>query len=87
MASPDRPVAPRSSIVSATGKTRLRSSLERARDGRGPCIALWIWFPGYSLARLIGGLGADVRLPIDAVMSFGTSKKTFFGLTELCMGL
>lgn len=54
------PLLPRSSIVAATGKTRLRHALERAKAGGEPCIALWLWFPGYSLARLVGGLGADV---------------------------
>ena len=62
-----------SSIMSSTGKTRLRSALERAQNGGEPCIALWLWFPGYSLARLVGGLGADVSLsptPFKSVPCF-----------------
>jgi len=58
-------LASKSSIVSTTGKTRLRQALERARDGGPACVALWLWLPGYSLARLVGGLGADVRLPFS----------------------
>lgn len=57
---------PPSSPPSATqmGRTRLHAALLRARAGGDPCIALWIWLPGYSLARLVGGLGADVRFAI-----------------------
>ena len=64
---------PRSSIVSRTGKTRLREALERAKDGGKPCVALWLWFPGYSLARLVGGLGADVRIFLFSLMILPTS--------------
>jgi len=50
----------KSSIVSETGKTRLRAALERARDGGAPCVGQWMDFPGFTLARTIAGLGADV---------------------------
>ena len=47
-------------IVSPTGKTRLRASLERATEGESPSIGQWMEFPGYTLARTIAGLGSDV---------------------------
>lgn len=50
------------SVVSNTGKTRFRAALERARDGGAPCVGQWMEFPGYTLARTVAGLGADVCL-------------------------
>jgi 4-hydroxy-2-oxoheptanedioate aldolase len=50
----------KSAIVSDTGKTRLRAALERAKAGGAPCVGQWMEFPGYTLARTIGGLGFDV---------------------------
>ena len=50
----------KSAIVSGTGKTRLRAALERAQAGGAPCVGQWMEFPGYTLARTIGGLGFDV---------------------------
>lgn len=44
-----------------SGKTRLRLSLERARDGEGPSIGQWLEFPGYTLAKTVAGLSPDVR--------------------------
>ena len=49
-------------IVSSTGGTRLRATLERAQKGGSPCVGQWMEFPGYSLARTIAGLGSDVSL-------------------------
>ncbi|TDZ19886.1 2-keto-3-deoxy-L-rhamnonate aldolase [Colletotrichum orbiculare MAFF 240422] len=47
-------------VVNATGKTRLRESLERAKKrGDGPSIGQWLEFPGYSLARTAAPLGED----------------------------
>ncbi|RAK85741.1 HpcH/HpaI aldolase/citrate lyase family protein [Aspergillus costaricaensis CBS 115574] len=48
-----------SPVVSATGKTRLQASLERATARQGPSIGQWLEFPGYSLARTVAPLGAD----------------------------
>ncbi|GME33133.1 hypothetical protein FDECE_6271 [Neofusicoccum parvum] len=39
--------------------TRLRSSLERARNGGVPSIGQWMEFPGYTLARTVAALGED----------------------------
>jgi 4-hydroxy-2-oxoheptanedioate aldolase len=50
----------KSPVVDATGKTRLRESLERAKRGEGPSIGQWLEFPGYSLARTVAPLGEDV---------------------------
>lgn len=50
-----------SPVVSTTGKTRLQASLERATARQGPSIGQWLEFPGYSLARTVAHLGADVR--------------------------
>lgn len=72
-----------SAIVSATGKTRLRAALERAKNGGAPCVGQWMEFAGYTLARTIAGLGHfDVScpdleesekclVPIDHVPIFG----------------
>lgn len=49
-----------SPVVNASGKTRLRESLERSRRGEGPSIGQWLEFPGYSLARTVAPLGEDV---------------------------
>lgn len=49
-------------VVDASGKTRLRDSLERAKRGEGPSVGQWLEFPGYSLARTIAPLGEDVSL-------------------------
>ena len=49
-----------SPVVNASGKTRLRESLERAKRGEGPSVGQWLEFPGYSLARTIAPLGEDV---------------------------
>ena len=49
-----------SSVVDSTGKTRLQASLERAKRGEGASIGQWLVFPGYSLARTVAALGADV---------------------------
>ncbi|KAL6248891.1 hypothetical protein RBB50_003954 [Rhinocladiella similis] len=48
-----------SPVVNASGKTRLRESLERSRRGEGPSIGQWLEFPGYSLARTVAPLGED----------------------------
>ncbi|KAK1657543.1 2-dehydro-3-deoxyglucarate aldolase [Colletotrichum godetiae] len=48
-----------SPVVDASGKTRLRESLERARKGQGPSVGQWLEFPGYSLARTVAPLGED----------------------------
>ncbi|KAF7540675.1 hypothetical protein G7054_g1157 [Neopestalotiopsis clavispora] len=48
-----------SPVVNATGKTRLRESLEKARRGEGPSVGQWLEFPGYTLARTIAPLGQD----------------------------
>ncbi|KAH7145686.1 Pyruvate/Phosphoenolpyruvate kinase-like domain-containing protein [Dactylonectria estremocensis] len=48
-----------SPVVDASGKTRLRESLERAKDNRGPSIGQWLEFPGYTLAKTIASLGSD----------------------------
>ena len=74
----DHPPTPRCSTVTSTGKTRLRHALERAREGGEPCIALWLWFPGYSLARLVGGLGADVRSFVLPFPSISTAPSLSF---------
>ncbi|KAH7324530.1 Pyruvate/Phosphoenolpyruvate kinase-like domain-containing protein [Stachybotrys elegans] len=42
-----------------SGKTRLRKSLERAKDRQGPSVGQWLEFPGYSLAKTVAGLGED----------------------------
>ncbi|KAH9889196.1 2-dehydro-3-deoxyglucarate aldolase [Xylariomycetidae sp. FL2044] len=47
------------SSADATGKTRLRTSLERAKERRGPSIGQWLEFPGYTLARTVADLGED----------------------------
>ncbi|KAG4422746.1 hypothetical protein IFR04_004094 [Cadophora malorum] len=75
-------------IVSPTGKTRLRASLERAKEGESPSIGQWMEFPGYTLARTIAGLGSDwvlvdcehgnitdneMYLAVGAIMSGGAS--------------
>ncbi|KAH8599912.1 Pyruvate/Phosphoenolpyruvate kinase-like domain-containing protein [Bisporella sp. PMI_857] len=49
----------RTAIVSNTGKTRLRASLERAQAGGQPSVGQWIDFPGYTLAKTVAGLGFD----------------------------
>jgi 4-hydroxy-2-oxoheptanedioate aldolase len=56
-----QPEAFTSAIVSTTGKTRLTAALERAREGKGPCVGQWLEFPGATLARTVAGLGEDVR--------------------------
>ncbi|KAK1496621.1 hypothetical protein CTAM01_08259 [Colletotrichum tamarilloi] len=48
-----------SPIVDASGKTRLRESLERAKRRQGPSVGQWLEFPGYSLARTVAPLGED----------------------------
>ncbi|KAJ2961288.1 hypothetical protein NQ176_g11008 [Zarea fungicola] len=48
-----------SPVVDATGKTRLRATLERARSGGDASIGQWLEFPGYTLARTVAPLGAD----------------------------
>ncbi len=53
-----------SPVVSPTGKTRLQASLERAAARQGPSVGQWLEFPGYSLARTVAPLGADVLLPL-----------------------
>ncbi|KAF4466035.1 aldolase citrate lyase family [Fusarium albosuccineum] len=47
------------SPVDASGKTRLRQSLERAKDRKGPSLGQWLALPGYTLARTIAPLGED----------------------------
>lgn len=54
----------KSPVVDATGKTRLRESLERAKRGEGPSVGQWLEFPGYSLARTVAPLGEDVSCRI-----------------------
>lgn len=49
-----------SPVVSATGKTRLQSSLEKAAARQGPSVGQWLEFPGYSLAKTVAALGEDV---------------------------
>ncbi|KAK1486890.1 hypothetical protein CABS01_13023 [Colletotrichum abscissum] len=48
-----------SPVMDASGKTRLRESLERAARGQGPSVGQWLEFPGYSLARTVAPLGED----------------------------
>ncbi|KAH8171127.1 hpcH/HpaI aldolase/citrate lyase family protein [Sarocladium implicatum] len=48
-----------SPVVDASGKTRLRESLERAKARKGPSIGQWLMFPGYTLAKTVAGLGMD----------------------------
>ncbi|KAH6983299.1 Pyruvate/Phosphoenolpyruvate kinase-like domain-containing protein [Ilyonectria sp. MPI-CAGE-AT-0026] len=48
-----------SPVVNPSGKTRLRESLERAKERRGPSVGQWLEFPGYTLARTIAALGED----------------------------
>ncbi|KAK0385378.1 hypothetical protein NLU13_7854 [Sarocladium strictum] len=48
-----------SPVVNASGKTKLRESLERAKAGHGPSIGQWLMFPGYTLAKAVAGLGMD----------------------------
>ena len=50
----------RSSVVNDTGKTRLLHTLQRAQAGGSPSVGQWMEFPGYTLAKTIAGLGADV---------------------------
>lgn len=50
----------KSTVISDSGKTRLRAALERAKQGGSPCVGQWMEFPGYTLARTIAGLGSDV---------------------------
>ncbi|EXJ79530.1 hypothetical protein A1O3_07809 [Capronia epimyces CBS 606.96] len=76
------------SIVSTSGKTRLRAALERAAAGGRPCIGQWMEFPGFSLSRTIAALGedwvlidcehgniadADMYLAVAAIASAGAS--------------
>jgi len=63
----------KSPVVDATGKTRLRESLERAKRGEGPSIGQWLEFPGYSLARTVAPLGEDVscRICVDPELWVG----------------
>lgn len=49
-----------SPVVDATGKTRLRASLEKASKGEGVSIGQWLEFPGYTLAKTVAPLGEDV---------------------------
>lgn len=46
-------------IDPTTGKTRLRTSLERAAAGGDPSVGQWLEFPGYTLARTVASLGCD----------------------------
>ena len=46
----------------ARTQTPIRKALERARSHGPPCISHWLELPGYSLARLVASLGADVRM-------------------------
>ncbi|KAH8668462.1 2-dehydro-3-deoxyglucarate aldolase [Xylariales sp. PMI_506] len=77
-----------SPVVNASGKTRLRESLERAKRGEGPSVGQWLEFPGYTLARTIAPLGQDwvlidcehgniddhdMYLQVGAIGSSGTS--------------
>lgn len=48
-----------SPVVDATGKTRLRDSLERARRREKPSVGQWLSLPGYTLAKMAAPLGAD----------------------------
>ncbi|KEY64027.1 hypothetical protein S7711_07391 [Stachybotrys chartarum IBT 7711] len=48
-----------SPVVNASGKTRLRQSLEQAKSRQGPSVGQWLEFPGYTLARTIAPLGED----------------------------
>ncbi|KXH32906.1 hypothetical protein CSIM01_07533 [Colletotrichum simmondsii] len=48
-----------SPVMDASGKTKLRESLERAARGQGPSVGQWLEFPGYSLARTVAPLGED----------------------------
>jgi 4-hydroxy-2-oxoheptanedioate aldolase len=43
----------------ATGKTRLRASLERAAAGGEASVGQWLEFPGFTLARTVASLGCD----------------------------
>jgi 4-hydroxy-2-oxoheptanedioate aldolase len=47
-------------VISASGKTRLRASLERALQGGAPSLGQWLEFPGYTLSRTVASLGSDV---------------------------
>ncbi|KAF6810104.1 hypothetical protein CSOJ01_06516 [Colletotrichum sojae] len=49
----------RSSVVDATGKTRLRDSLERANRDEGPSIGQWLRSPTILLAQILGPLAED----------------------------
>jgi len=55
-----------SPVVTETGTTRLQASLERAAGRNGPSVGQWLEFPGYSLARTVAPLGADVRNLVSA---------------------
>ncbi|TVY35024.1 2-keto-3-deoxy-L-rhamnonate aldolase [Lachnellula occidentalis] len=48
-----------SAIVSASGKTRLRATLERAQKGGAPSVGQWLEFPGFTLSRTVASLGSD----------------------------
>jgi len=50
-----------SGIVNDSGKTRLLHTLQRAQAGGSPSVGQWMEFPGYTLAKTVAGLGADVR--------------------------
>lgn len=50
-------------VVSPSGKTRLRATVERAQQGGLPSVGQWLEFPGYTLARTVAALGSDVCDP------------------------
>ncbi|EFW99925.1 2-dehydro-3-deoxyglucarate aldolase [Grosmannia clavigera kw1407] len=54
-----------SPVVDATGKTKLRAALERAKRREGPCVGQRLELPGYTLAKTLATLGEDWVL-IDA---------------------
>ncbi|POS68917.1 hypothetical protein DHEL01_v212690 [Diaporthe helianthi] len=66
----------KSPVVDATGKTRLRESLERAKRGEGPSIGQWLEFPGYSLARTVAPLGEDGLRGAGAMFAHSAFNQT-----------
>ena len=49
----------KTAIDSATGKTRLRATLERAATGGEASLGQWIELPGFNLARTVASTGCD----------------------------
>lgn len=58
-----------------TGKTRLRESLERAQQSGKPSVGQWMEFPGYSLARTVASMGADVNKPSPPAPVYNSRRK------------